>query len=140
MTTSVNFYCDRCSLDQVLEPYQETLSTGEEYFWAKCQGCRRKVVRYITEIKNDPYFKKSFNLKVQRNELKKDLIQPGDPEFQMYYKAEYDKIMKAEEERARKEKAKQQEKVDFYKKYAHNINERQLAKKVLEVEEKYDAR
>lgn len=131
----VSFFCGDCGLDEDLEPVKDRLRTGEEYFFAKCMRCRRKLVRYITE-KNDPYFRQSLKLKVQRKTMAKDLIQYGQDGFSTLYKREWDKIEAAREEYEQKQKVKEQERVDFFNKYRHNVNERELAKKVIEGEEK----
>ena len=97
-----------------------------------------KLIRHITDKLSDPYFKRSFKLKVQRQELRKDLLQPGQEGYQTYYKVEYDKIEQAREAYELKQKAKEKSKIDFYNKYSHTEN-KNLAKKVLAIEDKMDA-
>lgn len=133
----VSFWCDRCGKDFHLAAYVSSVQ-GEKYFWAKCPDCRRKLVRYIENVHLDPYYRRSFRLKVQRRELRKDLIQPDDPLFKVYYRQEWEKLEKAKADFEAKERLKKKSRDDFYMRYRHDINARSLAKKVLDAEEQLD--
>ena len=132
----VSFYCGDCALDQDLEARKGKIRSGEEYFFVLCVNCKRRLIRMITEPKNDPYFRQSKKIRRQRAEMAKDLIQPGEAGFQILYKAEYDKIERAREEAELKEKMKKRADIALYEKHRHNINEREAVKRVFQIEEK----
>lgn len=133
----VDFWCKNCKLDQRLWAYVKN-SYGEERFIAECKKCGKELYRYITFKKDDPYYFTSKNAIINRQRFARDLIQPGQTGFQTYYKKEYDKIQKAEEEFSKKQEQKKKERDDFYRRHRYNINEKELAKKVIEAEEKLD--
>ncbi|HEB13507.1 MAG TPA: hypothetical protein ENI13_00840 [candidate division CPR3 bacterium] len=70
--------------------------------------------------------------------MAKDLIQPGDPRFKLYYKDQYDKIEEAERIEKQKQKAKEAEKAMLLHDNRHDINKRQQIKALLDIEERID--
>ena len=131
----VSFFCKKCSLDQNLLAFINFNGYGN-WFQAKCGKCNCKLIRYITEKEKDPYYRLSKNVIINRDKYKKDLIQPNDYGFKTYYKEQYDKMEKAEEEYQKKIIKEKIERDKFYKKFKHNINEKQIVKKAIELEEK----
>ena len=131
----VSFFCKKCQKDQDLPgipaSYQE-----DRYFWANCEECGKKLVRYITE-KNDPYYRQSIKLKKEREKLKIDLIQPSDSRFRLWYRQKWLEMEKAAEQYEEEQKKQEQGRLDFYNKHKHNVTERNLAKQVINIEEKW---
>src|SRR3990167_1570862 len=134
--SAVSFWCKSCKKDFDDPNFQlRKLSTGEEYFTGYCPK-GHKCLRYVTERKIDPYYDHSEKIKAQRHLMANDILQYGEYGFETFYRKEWEKLEKAREEYELNKKRKQQETIDFYNKYKHNINERQLVSKVLEAEEK----
>lgn len=131
---TVSFFCRECGLDQEREGERIKTSLAE-FFRARCRKCEATLVRYISEREKDPYFRYSLKVKRERAEFAKDLLQPGEDGFKLYYKDEYDKIEKAKEDHENEMKRKKEERDAYYKKFKHNISERQVVKRVLELEE-----
>lgn len=127
----VSFYCKDCKLDQDMEAEMGYYSGGGRKFVAGCVRCGRQLFRLIDDKKNDPYYFLSKNVIINRRKFVKDLIQPGDVGFQTYYKKEYDKIKKAEENYYKKQESEKKSRDEFYK----NTLDKNLAKKVLDKED-----
>lgn len=130
-----SFWCSNCKKDLDLPALKSSLLTGEEYFWALCNNgkCRRKLIRRITDRKNDPYFRVSKKVRMEMEELKIDLIQPSNPKFQMYYKNQWDKMEQDAEKYEQEQIRKKQERENWYR--DNKLNHRGAAKKVVELEE-----
>ena len=92
----VTFYCRECDSEQDREPYPG-LYRGEKYWWTKCKKCRRKLIRYVDNKNQDPYFRLSPKLRRERQEYSKDLIQPGQTGFKTLYPKSHRAIQEAEE-------------------------------------------
>lgn len=129
----VSFYCNKCGKDSDIEEGHgrgkcrfARLSTGEVYLRAACPACKAKVVRYVTERARDPYFLRSKKLRRQRQELRRDLIQPGQPGFQTLYPAQWRQIEEATAKVEAREKAKKQADLEFYKRWRHTKEEESM--------------
>lgn len=133
----ISFWCDHCRKDLELEPDKVKRRNGEEYFYAHClEGY--KVVRYITEAKVDPYFRKSHKVQLERKMMAKDLIQPGQDGFMTFYKKEWDKLEAAREALEKKLQAKQRDRDVFLKQNSYNVHSKAAAIKVIEAEERLE--
>lgn len=138
----ISFYCKVCGTDSDIpegngprDCHFDSLSTGESYIWGKCPECNCKVVRYVTEQQIDPYFTQSKRLRRQRKELKRDLIQPGQPGFQTLYPKQWKQIEEATARVHEREEAEKKSKLDFYKRYRHTKEEDSM-RAFLKAEEK----
>lgn len=131
----IAFYCKECGLDQELEACISTFYGGGKKFVAKCKKCKDELFRLIDEKENDPYFYLSKNVIINRNKFAKDILQPTDKAFKLYYRKEYEKIEKKREEYERRMARKKKERDEFYK----NMLDKGLAKKILDNEEKINA-
>ena len=136
---TVSFWCDKCRIDFDNDAILRNNGLAK-WFETKCPKCRERSIRYADNPKEDPYYQKSEKIKRQLYQFSKDLIQPNDPKYQMYYKKQYDEMEKNKElyyNRAIKEK---KQKDDYYKKFSYDINKREVVKKAIEAEEKLDGR
>src|SRR3990167_5232169 len=115
--TITSFWCDNCKEDLDLPSLKGALLTGEEYFWALCskRRCGKKLIRRISDRKNDPYFRLSRKVRKERDDLKIELLQPSNPKFQRYYKEQWDKIEENNEKYEQEQKKKKLERDDWYK-------------------------
>ena len=109
-----------------------------KYFAAECSECEKRLVRLIENKHQDPYFRFSKKLGRQRIRMAKDLIQPSDPRFKLYYKDEYDKIERAVEAKEKEKKAKAKERAELHDSYRYNINKAQEIKELIKIEERFD--
>lgn len=148
----ISFYCDKCELDQDLPTikssnrYGLNLATNtlyesenyKEWYKARCRKCNKPLIRYITDPDKDPYFAKSKKIRKQRNALKKDLLQYGDDGFKTAYPKQYAMMEKRKEMLYNKKIRKKKEKDEFYNKHKHDVVARNIAKKVIEAEEKLE--
>jgi len=78
-----DFWCNECRKDWTLECHQT-----QSWFVAWCPKCRREVRRHRGErewVLRDPFWVQSEKVKRQRKKYWKDILQPGDPEFDKYY-------------------------------------------------------
>ena|SRR3990167_682342 len=125
MTGTISFWCEKCRADYDLEGVVDSV-LGDRYFRACCPT-GHKVVRYIENKQNDPYFLRSKKMQVERQRLSRDIIQPGQTGFETYYKKEYDKIEKAREGWERKQEQKKKEREAYYK----NLKENMVSSKIL---------
>lgn len=113
---------------------------GDEYFRARCKK-DHKLVRYITNKSIDPYYRDSKKMRMQREQFRRDLIQPGEDGFQLIYKKEWEKLEKAREDYEKKQKENKLWRDSFYRKYAASgTGDKEKVKRVLELEEQLDAR
>ena len=112
----ISFWCKNCELDQDLEGYVNKVM-GDEYFVADCKKCGKRVVRFISNKRADPYFHQSKRVRIQKEMFARDMIQPGQDGFQLYYKKEWVKIEKAREEYEKKEQMKRINRDNFLQKY-----------------------
>lgn len=99
-----------------------------------------RALRYITEARIDPYFLQSKKLRIQREMMKKDLLQPGQFGFKTLYPKAWADIEKASEDYELKQKASEASQLAFYRKYKHDVNERALARKIIDAENKLSGR
>ena len=134
-STSVSFFCRNCRLDQDLEARKSSYRK-DEYFWAKCRYCGGKLFRYITERQKDPYYHNSIKLKIQKDKLAVDLIQPGDNRFKLWYQDKWREMEEASQKYEENLKKEKQSRDNFYKEHRHNVTERNAAKAVIEAEER----
>ena len=72
-----------------------------------------------------------------RNKYAKDLIQPSEDRFKLYYPKQYDNMEKAREQQEIKQKKEKQSKDDFFKKYRTGIHNKEM-RNTLKLEEKLD--
>lgn len=91
MLPIVNFFCRFCRRDLELPAQKESNRYGE-WFSAQCPDCGEKLIRYLTEIKNDPYYKLSPRVQKDRWLHRKDIVQPDDPEFKLFYPKQWQKM------------------------------------------------
>ncbi|KKM20672.1 hypothetical protein LCGC14_1643150, partial [marine sediment metagenome] len=112
--TKVDFWCNRCELDQEIysRPTQNLItimSDGEiighrepehtkMFFEGRCERCRKTLIRYITDTRQDPYFSLSRNVRRLSVAHKKDLIQYGESGFAMMYPETQKRFEKMREE------------------------------------------
>ena len=137
---TIDFWCNECKKDFELRAWK-----SGNYFLSKCNGededgdeCEETLVRFIKDKHKDPYFRLSEKLRRDRIKMAKDLIQPSDPRFKLYYKDEYDKMERAEYEYGLKKKADAEEKGRLLSANRHNINKKQGIQALLKVEERFD--
>ena len=86
-TKMIEFWCDECKKDLTALGHKSIILSFVEPF-AKYDGkCPKghRVYRYITDKTEDPYWRKSENVKRDRRRHAKDLLQPGDYGFQTLY-------------------------------------------------------
>ena len=134
----ISFWCKKCELDLDLEAEKQNNSYAE-WFMARCPKCGVKLLRYITEKHKDPYYHESKRVKIQSRQYAKDLIQPGQDGFKLYYKKEWDKMEQAKEDYEKKRIAKKKDRDEFYKKYAASgMGMREAIKRVVTAEEAMD--
>lgn len=129
----VSFYCKSCRLDQKL-PAEECRNSFGAWFKARCERCKRKLIRFITKPHLDPYFHESKRVLQDRYRFQKDLIQPGEYGFRTLYPKEWAKFVKAEEVWNLEQEKKKKDRDAFYNE--NKLYNRTLAKKVIEAEEK----
>jgi len=134
--SKISFYCPNCQLDQDLEGHITTYYGGGRKFVARCQKCGKELFRLIDEKKNDPYYFLSKRVIMERQKFRKDLLQPSDYGFRTFYKQEFKKMEKAKEELEKKDLETKRKRDEFLKSHNQNIVEKNLAKKILEQEEK----
>ena len=118
----VTFYCKECDAEADREPYPGVYQ-GEKYWWTKCISCRRKLIRYVEHKERDPYLF-SPRLRRERQEFRKDLLQPGQSGFQTLYPKTH-RVLQETEERRHKERLTTQKKKMKVKKMAgldHKLN------------------
>jgi hypothetical protein len=135
--TEISFFCKKCGIDQDLPAIKVDNSYGQ-WFEAKCRRCKGKVIRYITEKNNDPYYYLSKRVKIDRERFSRDLIQPGQSGFQTYYRNEWLKIEEANQKIEIGREKRKKDRNDFYKRMAYDGSNRQVAKKIVEAEEKLE--
>lgn len=143
-----DFYCEDCDLDQRLPGYEQGYldSFSKKMGWKvtprwyanDCKKCNRKLIRYITEKHLDPYFRKSKKLRYLRRKYANELIQPNDPKFALLYPEKAREMSLAKDRLEKRKESYAQERDVYYRKFRHNINERQVVKKVLEKEEELE--
>jgi len=126
MREIVSFWCQDCGLDQDLEAYPFA-----NKWEARCKGCGRSLWRLRKEIENDPYYRKSEKLRIQRKMMKKDLLQPGESGFKTLYPETVRQLEQAEENFEKKQKEDRERRDRLYKKYHHDINRREVLKKAI---------
>ena len=132
--SKVGFYCEKCELDSELEAGKGSNSLAS-WFEAPCPKCHLRLIRYRDNPKNDPYYRKSRKLRVEARRMAVDLIQPGQPGFQTYYKKAHEEIKKAKEEAEQKEEAKIKAREKFFKENRYSWEVQEQVKKELKWEE-----
>ena len=101
-TTVTDFWCEKCRLDVRLIAQKGTISKRD--FWiAACPKCGRRLLRYCKDPILDPYYRLSQKVQMERIKYAKDLLQPGDPEFDRVY-PQHKKEREARAEAEEKEK------------------------------------
>src|SRR3990167_8823238 len=82
----ITFWCHRCRIDWKLIARRRWRNSLFGWVWsAKCDECNREMVRLIDDAVHDPYFRLSKKVKGERKKYEFDLIQMGDPRFDMLY-------------------------------------------------------
>lgn len=132
MNIEISFWCRGCRTDFDAEAVKSITHNGEEYFWSKCPLCYNKTVRYITEKFNDPYYRESIKVQIERDRFMKETLQPDEYKFRMYYEKEWKDIEKKKEMFEMKQKEEKVKRDTFYR----NMQDKTLAKKALKLEEK----
>lgn len=128
----ISFYCKACRKDFDAVPAKKK-NRWAEWFETKCR-CGRKTIRYITGKKNDPYYRESKRVIMERDAYHKDLIQYGQTGFQTFYKKQWD-TFEAQRERYENEVKKRTEERDkFYARFKGSGHQ-DIVRKVLEKEE-----
>ena len=135
----VSFWCDKCKEDFDNEVALRDNGLAK-WFETRCRKCGEKSIRYADFPKKDPYFHKSLKIKRMFHEFSKDLIQPGDPRYQIFYKKQYDELEKSRELYYNKQIKDKKEKDKYYEKFSYDINKREAVKAAMEAEEKLNAK
>ncbi len=137
---TIDFWCEECKKDLKLRAWVNSTMQGEKFFVARCpqEDCGKKLIRLIENKHKDPYFRLSEKLHRESIRMAKDLIQPNDPRFKLYYKDEYDKMERAEQEYELKKKTDAEEKGRLLHDNRYNINKRQQVEALLKIEERID--
>jgi hypothetical protein len=81
----MEFWCRRCELDFEAVGRKALCGFGRSRYDARCPNCGAKCLRRITETAGDPYFRQSEKLRVLREAMGDDLLQPGDPRWEKVY-------------------------------------------------------
>ena len=83
--TRIYFWCAKCRKDHELIGFRKTKAKIVGEVWtARCPSCKQELVRLINNP-FDPYYRLSHKLRIERRKMKKDLLQPGDPGFDLLY-------------------------------------------------------
>lgn len=131
---STSFWCERCRSD--LDLFAVMKDNGRaRWFYARCPHCGSGLMRYVDEKHKDPYYRKSVKIRKEREKHRKDMLQPGDAGFQTLYPESYAQLHKAEEMWYNKAVARKKSQEEFYKKYKHDVNQRELVKKAIAIED-----
>ena len=131
----ISFWCDRCKKD-FDDNFTLRSNRYAKWFETRHKKCREICIRYADFPQKDPYFYKSLKVKRQMLEFAKELIQPGDPRYRMYYKKQYDDMEKSTELYYNRQIKEKKEKDAYYDKFSYDINRREVIKKAIEAEEK----
>ena len=129
----ISFYCKSCDLDQDLSAHTGCHTfTGEFVAWyeAECKRCGKNLRRHITEKQSDPYFRQSKKLRMQREQMKKDLLQYGEDGFKTLYKKSWDTFQHNEEMLYNKGKREKETRDELYKNFGWDLNKRQILNKI----------
>lgn len=105
----MDFWCDTCQQDYsgmgrkvICGSYD--IDTGvftprrDAYYLAFCPE-RHRMVRYILDIHQDPYYRKSVKVRMDRWKYRDDLLTPNDPRFKIVYPERWKEIEQAREQR-----------------------------------------
>lgn len=90
-------------------------SLGETWN-AQCPVCKKWLVRLINDAMNDPYFRLSRKVRGDRKKYANDLLQPGDPGFDLLYPHHKKERERKEEEEAKKQWEQENKKTSHQKK------------------------
>ena len=85
------FWCNKCKKDVETIGHKQVTSVDTAWYVGFCPK-GHKLLRYITDKKDDPYYSQSLFLKRQRFELLKDIVQPGHPMFKKLYPKMWEEI------------------------------------------------
>lgn len=129
----VSFYCNNCDLDQNLHAIKQE-NRWVSWYVAFCFECGKELIRKISDPGSDPYYGKSIKLKKEREVYKRDLIQPGESGFKIYYKKQSDDLEKEAETREKKSLEDKKGKDKILKEYK-NRSEKHIVKKIFDIEE-----
>jgi len=133
MRKEQNFWCRECEEDLVLLAEIVTASDKSSAWRARCPKCDGLLLRYITFRKDDPYYRLSRKVKIEREMYKRDLVQPNEAGFRTLYPEQAKKLEAEEEVREKKAKEKKKEADKFFKENK-SIHTKEAVKKVLEIE------
>ena len=102
-----DFFCTDCQEDKENLKCDLISNRWVKWYQTKCPDCDRRLIRYKTNNKIDPYYYRSPKVKKIRVLLEKDLIQPSDPRFKKVYKKEAEEIEQNSEKLVKKQKDKE---------------------------------
>lgn len=82
----ITFWCsyDRFDYKLLAERRYQNARVGEVWK-AQCPNCHRMLIRLINNASQDPYFRLSRIRQRERKLYADDLLQPGDPRFDLLY-------------------------------------------------------
>jgi len=94
------FFCSKHQLDFTTLAYKQ-VSGDKAVYKADCPKCScepnysftKRCERYITDRFKDPYYNESLLIRKQRFDARDDLLQPGDPRFNLLYGGNRNKII-----------------------------------------------
>lgn len=82
----VDFWCNNCRVDLKLRAVRRWINSKIGKGWvATCTGCYKTLYRYDNSEITDPYYRQSRFIQRERRKLRDDLLQPGDPGFELLY-------------------------------------------------------
>jgi len=147
--SGISFYCRDCELDQELwaskinndilvinsltDFYWKKNEIFREYYIARCEECNRDLIRFKDRPQEDPYYHLSKRVKIQRQQLAKDLVQYGDTGFKTLYRKQWLDFEKQREEYETKQKQKELGRKELLDK---NSTQRRALEKVFALEDK----
>jgi hypothetical protein len=83
--TKIYFWCKRCRKDWERIGVRRIKSSHVGEVWtARCPDCKWEMVRLINNP-FDPFYRVSVKIRRERKIYAKDLLQPGDPGFDILY-------------------------------------------------------
>lgn len=139
--TTTSFYCRNCKNDfdrPAFEngyPEKTCVQLGIarqsiKWYESKCGQCGRKVIRFITDKNQDPYFQYSKKVRSQRTQFSKDSVQYWEKGFQSLYPSQYTKFQVAELMYQAQERKDMETRDELYKNFGDDISRRQILDKI----------
>jgi len=134
----VDFYCRSCELDQTKKSFKMS-NQWVSWHYSRCSECSGDMVRYIEDVKNDPYHYYSKKAKYEREKYRKDLIQPGQSGYQTLYGKQYKELETQRESRENTHKTNKKGRDKFLYDYK-SIHTKQAALRAIELtEDKFES-